>query len=151
MISYKELKELLQKAIRWEEKLKDLYDVAELGLKEPKSKEVVKILGNKLKEKLEVSENVDVEKHGRTEWVRFAPDYRDEDLIPKKAITKHTTPEEIFRQLLDFETKLKSYYSAILKNLRTDRQRDLFESLVRFKEEQVAEIKRFKGNYNLVS
>jgi hypothetical protein len=42
---------------------------------------------------------------------------------------------------LDFESKLKSIYSSIANNLISRTQKELFESLVLFKEEQIEEIR----------
>ena len=87
MASYTDLKELIAKATSWEKQLKDLYDVAELGLQDTESKKLASVLRDKLVRKLEVLEHIDTDKFGKTEWMKFAPDYKDEDIIPKNAIS----------------------------------------------------------------
>jgi hypothetical protein len=151
MASYKDLNELVKKAVSWEKELKDLYDVAEIGLKEGESKKIVSVLRDNLVNKLEVLEHVDVEKYGMSEWLKYAPSHRDRDMLPRKAITKNSTPKEIFDQLLSFEEKLKDFYAAILESIRTENQKELFSSLVSFKEKQINEITRLMQNYNPVS
>jgi hypothetical protein len=42
---------------------------------------------------------------------------------------------------LDYESKLKAIYSSIAKNLISRSQKELFESLSQFKEEQIEEIR----------
>ena len=141
MIAFKDLSEILKITVRWENKLKDFYDVAEYGLKNEKSKKTVQMLRGKLVDKLQILKGVNLNSFGKTEWVRYAPSYKDEDLIPVGKIHRDTEPAVIFEHLLDYEGKLKSIYSSIANNLISRDQKDLFESLVRFKEEQIEEIR----------
>ena len=41
MVTYKNLQDILQLSVAWERKLNDLYDVAQLGLKNEKSRKLV--------------------------------------------------------------------------------------------------------------
>ena len=91
--------------------------------------------------KLEILRGVDPSSHGKTEWVRYAPSYKEADLIPVGKIRRESEPEEIFEHLLDYESKLKSIYSSIANNLISRSQKELFDSLVLFKEEQIEEIR----------
>ena len=141
MIAFKSLSEILQTMIGWEQKLKDFYDVAEYALQNEQSKKTVRTLRERHEEKLEILRNVDPSSHGKTEWVRYAPSYREEDLIPVGRIRRDAQPDEIYEHLLDYEGKLKSVYSSIATNLISRSQRELFESLVLFKEEQIEEIR----------
>jgi hypothetical protein len=146
MIAFKSLSDILRTMIGWEKKLKDFYDVAEYALRNEKSKKTVQTLRERHEKKLEILRNVDPSSHGKTEWVRYAPSYREEDLIPIGKIQRDAEPEEIFEHLLDYEGKLKSIYSSIATNLISRSQKDLFESLVRFKEEQIEEIRRLAAD-----
>jgi hypothetical protein len=146
MIAFKSLSDILRTMIGWEKKLKDFYDVAEYALRNEKSKKTVQTLRERHEEKLEILRNVDPSSHGKTEWVRYAPSYREEDLIPVGKIQRDAEPEEIFEHLLDYEGKLKSIYASIATNLISRSQKDLFESLVRFKEEQIEEIRRLAAD-----
>lgn len=141
MIAFKSLSEILQTMIRWEDKLKDFYDVAEYALQNEESKKTVQTLRERHQNKLQILREVDPSSHGKTEWVRYAPSYRDEDLIPVGRFHRDAEPEEIFEHLLDYEGKLKSIYSSIATNLVSRSQKELFESLVLFKEEQIEEIR----------
>ena len=146
MASYTDLKELITKATLWEKQLKDLYDVAELGLQDKESKKLASLLRDKLVQKLEVLEHIDVDKFGKTEWMKFAPDYREEDIIPRKAITKDSSPQEVLNQLLTFEQRMKDFYVKIFDALNNESHKDLLNSLVTFKDEQVNELHRFIKN-----
>lgn len=144
MIAFKSLSEILKTTVRWEDKLKDFYDVAEYALKNEKSKITVQMLRDKHVDKLEILKRVDPLRYGKTEWVRYAPSYRDADLIPVGKIRRDAEPGEIFEHLVDFENKLKNIYSSIADNLVSREQKELFESLVLFKEEQIEEIRHLR-------
>ena len=140
MIAFQDLKDILKKTLSWERKLKDFYEVAQVALSRDESKKVVGLLMGKLQEKLDILERIDLDSFGQTAWIRYAPDFKDEDLIPVGKIQRGSSPEEIFEHLLDYEMKLKSIYSHIAGNLVTRNQKELFESLALFKEEQIEEI-----------
>ena len=141
MISFKSLSEILKTMLGWENKLKDFYDVAEYALQNEKSKKTVQTLREQHVNKLDILRGVDPSSHGKSEWVRYAPSYKEEDLIPVGKIHRDAQPEEIFEHLLDYQSKLKSIYSSIANNLISRSQKELFESLVHFKEEQIEEIR----------
>jgi NADH:ubiquinone oxidoreductase subunit C len=147
MIAFKDLKEILEITIRWENKLKDFYDVAEFAMKSEESKKVIRLLRERLVEKLGILSGVDLAGFGKTEWVRYAPAYREEELIPVGEMHRNATPQEIFTHLLDYEDKLKKTYAGIAANLISRSQKELFESLVQFKEEQSEEVRRLMESY----
>ncbi|HEB11672.1 MAG TPA: hypothetical protein ENI06_10720 [Spirochaetales bacterium] len=141
MIAYKELQDVLKITVGWEKKLNDLYDVAEIGLRNKESRKIIAFLKEKQIRNLEILKNININDYGRTEWVRYASDYREEDLIPSRNITKDSPPEEIFSHIVEYEEKLKEFYSSIVSLLVTEEQKELFSSLVTFKESQISEIK----------
>jgi len=145
MIAFKNLKEILQIMLEWEEGLKDFYDVAEFALKSEASRKAVRLLRAKLEEKLAVLRGVKAEDFGRTEWIRFTLDYKPEDLIPK--LGRGAAAEEIFRHLVEFQGKLAGVYARIAETIVSRGQKELFESLARFKNEQGAEVHRLQENY----
>jgi hypothetical protein len=147
MIAFKDLNEILKITLEWERKLKDFYDVAEVALKSPESRSVVVLLRQKLEEKLAHLRAVDLAAFGRTEWVRYAPSYREEELIPIGRIGRHSPPQELFSHLLDYQRKLKNIYAAIAGSLVNRSQKELFESLALFKDEQIAETGRLAELY----
>lgn len=148
MISFKNLEDILNITIKWEIKLKDFYDVAEFALQNKESKKVVAVLRENLLKNLEVLKNINISSFGKMGWIRYAPDYKDEDLIPIQKISRESTPDEIFTQILEFEIKLKNFYSTILNKLVTIKQKELFESLAAFKDEQIFEINKFMDRFN---
>ena len=147
MIAFKNLKEILQLTVKWETKLKDFYDVAEFALRNKESKRVVVLLRENLLNRLDVLKRVDLDDYGKTEWIRYAPDYKDSELIPVQTISRDADPLVIFTQILEYEQKLREFYKTIHDKLVVAKQKDLFESLVKFKDEQIFEINSFMTNF----
>ncbi len=147
VIAFKNLKEILDITIRWEKSLKDFYDVAEFALRSGESKEVIALLRSNLMTRLDILKNINLDDYGRTGWVRYAPDYRGDALIPIKSISRDADPLEIFTQILEYEEKLKNFYQTISSKLVATKQRELFDSLVQFKDEQIFEINKFMDRY----
>ena len=145
MIAFKNLKEILSITLQWEQSLKDFYDVAEFALKSEASKKAVRLLRAKLEEKLAVLRGVRTEDFGKTEWIRFTLDYKPEELTP--TIGRAAAAGEIFRHLVDFQGKLAGVYSRIAETIVSRGQKELFESLARFKQEQGAEVRRLQESY----
>ena len=143
MIAYKELKDVLQKTVEWEKKLNDLYDVASFGLVQDDSKKLIAFLKSRQESNLEVLEGIDIKSYGPSEWVKFASDYREDELIPSKVITRDSSPGQILETILEYEEKLRDFYKMISDHVVGELQRDLFDSLSRFKEEQTNRIKNF--------
>lgn len=149
MIAFKELKAVLKTSIVWEKKLKDFYDVAEYAVKSDDSKKVISLLRDKLEEKLEILDGIKLDKYGKTEWVQFAPDFKEEEIIPTQRINRDSTPREIINQIFKCEMQLKSFYASIHSNLIIRSQKELFDSLVTFKENQISEIKNLLNRDDL--
>ncbi len=147
MIAFKNLKDILRITLDWERSLKDFYDVAEFALRNEDAKKAVRMLREELLEKLEILKGIKVESFGKSAWIRFALDYKIEDLIPKDKIRRGAEAREIFTHLVSYEEKLANIYSRIAETLVPQGQKELFESLARFKEEQIAEVRRLQENY----
>ena len=147
MISFKNLFEILKKSIEWEQNLYDLYEVAEIGVKNEESKSVISGLLKKQKVKLDILKNIDPKAFSLDKWVRYVSDYKDDEIIPKKEIKSDSTPKEILKLIFEYEEKIKTFYSSILRVLDTEKQQELFKSLVTFKENQMASLKSIIEDY----
>jgi hypothetical protein len=90
MIAFKSLSEILKTTLSWENKLKDFYDVAEYALQNEKSKKTVRTLRERHVNKVEILRGVDPSSYGKTEWVRYAPSYKEADLIPVGKIRRNS-------------------------------------------------------------
>ena len=149
MIAFQDLKAVLRASIGWERKLKDFYDVAEYALKSQESRQIIAVLRDNLAAKLEILENINLDKYGENAWIQFAPDYKDEELIPIKKIDRNSAPREIISQILETETKLRDFYTTIHSNLVSRAQKEVFGSLVKFKENQISEIDNLLSSSDL--
>lgn len=143
MASYQSLQDLLNRALKWEKELLSFYDVAKIGLGDEKSKNLVTRLEAQQGRNLEILRDIDVEKYGPNEWVRFSIEYHDEQLIPKKSVKRDSKPEEIVTAILDYENKLKKYYETIHNSVVSDSQKELFASLVQFRDRQIEQLHAF--------
>ena len=141
MSSYADLAQVVKASLRWESRLKDFYDIAVYALKNPESKKTVALLRDNQVERLGVLRSVDVRRFGEPEWIQFAPRTRDEDVIPYR-IDRESAPAEVIESILGCERKLRDYYDAVRTNLVHRDHKELFGSLVTFKENQIEEIRR---------
>ncbi|MFW6137725.1 MAG: hypothetical protein ACOC7U_00995 [Spirochaetota bacterium] len=148
-MSYRDLKEILNISINWERKLKDFYDVAEVALRDDRSEKVVAILRRKLVQNLKILEGIHPQDYGKVEWVKFPLEYHEKELIPIQRIRRDSSPGEIFEQILEYEIKMRDFYSDISKNIAPGEQKDLFDSLVSFKIRQIIELKKYMEDYDL--
>jgi len=143
MQTFQNLDQIFKMTLKWEQEIKDLYDIAAYGVKNEQSKELVSFLKQNQQNHLEVLKNLKLKDYGPIEWVQFAEDNHAEDEIPVQTIGKDTSPLEIFENVLKYEEKLKNFYMKVAKALVSESQTDLFESLSQFTENQVGMIRNF--------
>ncbi len=146
MLAYRNLKEIVSKAIGWETALKGFYEVAEVALRNPASQKLVAVLREKLVERLRILKELNVARFGNVEWVRFAPAVSDEEMMPKREIGRGSTPEEIFAVMRGVDERLERFYGDLSKNLVSRSQKELFQSLALFKAEQIESIKGYMAH-----
>ena len=108
MIAFRDVKEIVKITVKWERKLKDFYDVVEVAVLREGSKQTVVMLRARLLEKLEILEGIDLNAFGNTEWIRYLPDVKENELIPVTGIRRESAPNEVFEHLLAYEEKLKN-------------------------------------------
>ncbi len=143
MVVFQDLKSLLKIIIRWENKLKDFYDVAEIALRSKESKNVIVLLRKNHVNNLQIIQDTHLKDYGKNEIIRNVPDYHDRELIPIGKIKRDSSPKDIVKYILEYEEKLREFYAKISENIITRNQKDLFDSLVTFKKRQIFEIKQF--------
>ncbi len=143
MVSFKDLKTLLEIIIDWENKLTDFYDVAEIALREKESKKILAFLRENHVTNLKIIKDINLEEYGKDEWIKYAPDYRVKDLIPIGKIKRDSSPKEIFKNILEYEEKIKAFYFSISEKIISREAKELFDSLVKLKDKQVFILKSF--------
>jgi len=147
MLSFKNLFEVYEKSVEWEQNLYDLYEVAEIGVQNEESKSVISMLLKKQKVKLDILKGIDPDAFGLNKWVRYVSDYKEDEIIPKKEIKRDSTPKEILELIFEYEGKMKKFYSSIMNILNTEEQKEFFKSLVTFKENQMTSLKSIIEDY----
>ncbi len=143
MVSFKDLQTLLDIIIDWENKLTDFYDVAEIALREKESKKTLAFLRENHVNNLKIISDIHIEEYGKDEWIKYAPDYRVKDLIPIGKIKRDSSPKEIFKNILEYEEKIKAFYFSISEKIISRETKELFDSLVKLKDKQVFILKSF--------
>ncbi len=147
---FRDLHEILNLIVGWEKELKDLYDVAEVALRDEKSRKLVSLLRDRVVKNLQVLVAVNLETYGEAAWVRYSSELRAEDVVPKTKLRKDSTPKEILERILECEEKLRDFYATIRDLLASPRQEELFSSLVTFKTGQIIEIKSSMESIDLI-
>lgn len=147
MISFKKLKDILATSVEWEQHMKDLYDVAEVGLKEKEAKELLLFLKENHRRNLDIIENLDINNYGPDEWVNFTADFSVLSQIPQHQITRESTAEEIFSRVKTYEESLRSFYQRVSEHTVSESETELFESLALMKNIQLDSIKNFMSSY----
>jgi len=147
MLSFKKLEDILETTIKWELQMRDLYDVAELGLKTSDSKELLVFLKKSHQKHLKILQNLNIHDYGPDEWIKFTADFGVLYQIPQHQITKNSTVEEIFVKVESYEESLQSVYKRVSEHTVSENQTELFSSLALMKENQLSAIKNFKESY----
>ena len=122
--------------------LKDFYDVAELAMKDNKSKDTIRLLRSKHSDNLRIIKDIDIEEYGKDEWIQYVPEYNVKLVIPIGKIRRDSPPSGICKHILEYEEKIKGFYSSISNTIIERDEKDLFDSLATFKDKQILEIKK---------
>jgi len=148
MKTFRDLDQIFKMTVKWEQEIKDLYDIAAYSVKNEESKELVNFLKKNQNAHMEILNNLHLKDYGSIEYVQFSFGLHVADEIPVHKISKDTPPLEIFEYVLKYEEKLKDFYSKVAVELVSESQTELFESLTQFKENQVEYINNFiKRNF----
>ena len=140
---YNDLKDILAKSTAWEQELRDLLDVTALALRDEKCKNIAQFLKDDLEKNLAVIKRINPADFGSSEWIKFPDEYKTEDLVPKKSLTRESTKEEVCKIILEYEEKLRDFYDSLRQTAAFSGHKDLFHSLYQFKIRQIIEIKKF--------
>ena len=78
MQTFRDLDQIFKMTVKWEQEIKDLYDIAAYGVKNKQSKELVSFLKQNQKAHMEVLNNLNLKDYGPIEWIQFAEDSHTE-------------------------------------------------------------------------
>ncbi len=147
MLSFKKLEDILEITIKWELQMSDLYDVAELGLKESKAKELLSFLKESHQRNLKILKELDINNYGPDEWIKFTADFGVFHQIPQHQITRNSTAEDIFSKVSLYEESLQSVYKRVSEHTVSESQTELFASLATMKGNQISAIENFMESF----
>jgi hypothetical protein len=144
MIAFKDASELIRFALGLERKLKDFYDVAEVALRSEDSRRTVAALRERLEEKLAALSAMDLKRFGRGEFLKIVPELEEEDVVPRRGLDRDASSGQIVERILASEERLRRFYAEVAERLVAREQKDLFSSLVAFKDAQLADIRQLR-------
>ena len=142
MGSFQDLKELLKKVIECEDKFTGFYDTALIVVEDAHCRETITVLREKHIDNLRILQDIDIEKYGNDEWIRCIPDLKISELLSQEKITGNSEIDDIAQIILNFEQQMKTFYTTVSAEIITRDEKELFDSLVMFKEKQIYEIIR---------
>ncbi len=141
MTRFQNLKELLTHVIEKEGDLTRYYEIADSIVRNHRCHAVLEMLRDNHEQNLQVIREINVRDFGGDEWTWCIPDIELKSFLPESELSPDSTVDEVSEHILDFETGMRDFYSLVAKGIISSAERDLFESLVRFKERQIFEIK----------
>ena len=144
------LDEILKLMIDWEKKLNDFYSRIHDQLKNERSKKMVDVLKTEQAKAVYALEKLDLKEYKNSEFTKYAPDWRNEDVIPRVDISVQATPAEILDCVLGYEEKLEDYYKSIRGLLVYAKDKEVLDLLIQFKLNQIKRIKGYMDTYDLV-
>jgi len=141
MLAYRNLKDIVDKVIVWETERRGLYQVAAVALRNPESRKLVELLEADLAERLRILCELDLRKFGGLEWMKIAALPSDDEMVPRKSISRDSSPEDIVRVIIDAGERLMRFYEQTERSLVSRSQKELFKSLALFTSEQIRSIR----------
>ncbi len=142
--------EILKNIVQSEEKLSVFYLKAIERLRDHRSREVVELLQAEQDKVLETLSGMNLKAYKDAEFVKNPPEVSNvEFIIDVRAIVKDS-PGQILARILNFEDKLKEYYTHVRNVLAFDKDRELMDMLIQMKLNQIKRIKSYIDDFNLV-
>lgn len=142
--------EILKSIVQSEEKLSVFYLKAAERFRDHRSREVVELLQAEQDKVLETLSGMNLKAYKDAEFVKNPPEVSDvEFIIDVRAIVKDS-PGQILARILNFEDKLKEYYTHVRNVLAFDKDRELMDMLIQMKLNQIKRIKSYIDDFNLV-
>lgn len=145
-MSFNSVEDILKSIIKWERDFDSFYSLLEEYLKDEKARKAAEVLQMRHEKILKELESIDLEKYGHIEFVKYVPDYSEEDRFEIEA---DAAVEDLFYKILGHEEKRIEYYKRLRNIVVFERSRELFDMLIQLKTGQVKEIKALLDSYDL--
>lgn len=148
-MAIKEVSDVLDMIIGWEEQMEETYGELEISMESERSRKLVGFLKDRQAKALIMYKNIDVDQYVDIEYIKNIPACNDiiETCVCK--ISKDDTPDQVFDKVMTYEENIEIFYDHLRKELVYDKSKELFDMLVKFKLGQIKGIKRFMDDYEL--
>lgn len=143
MDQFHDLKELLGIAVEWEERLSGYYSEACTVIEDAACRELVEALQKKHLDNLDILKSLHLDDYGRDIWIQCDTDCNIDDILPREELLHQPSAGEIVGHILEFEERIRRFYSLIAEKIMYRKEREFIESLERFKEMQISTIHRY--------
>ena len=142
MRAFQDLNDILEEVIEQEEKFTGFFNAALEIVQDEHCRQMLTLLRENHVMNLQILREIKVKDYGNDEWLRNIPSCTIAEIDQVKEISDESSMDDISRIILHFEQKMKDFYSCLAEEIVTLNEKELFESLVRFKEKQIYDIQR---------
>jgi len=142
MGTFQDLKELMQQIIAIENRFTEFYDGALNVVTDTHCRQVLELLREKHVCNLRILRDINIDEYGFDEWTRNIPGHLLEEFTLPTPFTGASSMHDMAQIILAFEWKMKDLYSSIADEIVSRDEKELFDSLARFKEKQIHDIHR---------
>lgn len=142
--------DIIQKIIATERTLGFFYAEAQDRLKGQRSRKLIGMLNEEQGKHVEALEGIDLKPYRDSEFIKNQPEPFKDDLTGDVHAVLKETPERILVRILSFEEKLKEYYTHVRSVLAFEKDRELMDTLIQMKINQIKHIRGYIEDYNLV-
>lgn len=142
--------EILNTIVQSEEKLNVFYLKMAERLRDHRSRQIVELLQAEQDKTLETLSGMNLKAYKDAEFIKNPPDLKEDELIGDMRGIVKDSPDQILTRILNFEDKLKEYYTHVRNVLAFDKDRELMDMLIQMKLNQIKRIKSYIDDYSLV-
>lgn len=141
MPAFKDLTELIETVIDWEDTLTGYYDRTLESTVHTGCRDLLNLLRARHLEHVAMLRDLDVTAFGPDEWVLCIPDTHPPELLEQAMSASDAAPREMVERIVTFEQQVQEFYRCIAGLVATRDERELFESLARTKDRNLFEIR----------
>jgi len=145
-MSFNTVDELLKMVMGWEKDIDQFYSMIEDFLENKKSRKLASLMHLRHQEILGKLNGINIAGYQNIEFVKNVP---LSVWSEKMCISAKANMEEVFSQMLGYEEELLNYYKHIRDICVYHKSKDVFDVLVRLKENQVKDIRSLMNGCEL--
>lgn len=150
-MAFHSMEEVLKKIIGWEERLAAFYRNIYSRLKNERTRKVVESLKQRQEKALNIIRQIKPVDYHETEFMKYLPPDIMTDVLPDLDNVDQLTPEELFMDVIEYEENMENYFHRLKNIAAYPKSKELVEMLIRYKWEQIKEIKALMDGYELAA